>query len=193
MRLSSSTLVRLCGLASIAAGLLWSIGTLFNFVTGGSIEPANTAGAIAALVTNTVMGFAFLGIYAGQVQEMGLLGTLGTFLGIVGTTLLVGVNTVAFSRMVGAVEVLRPPLAIGIPGVLSLLTGVVLLGVATMRVGVYHKWAGLPFILALVLFPLRWIQEELAILAILVASLGFVWLGWEVWSHESRERIHPAT
>lgn len=193
MRLSSSTLIRLCGLASIAAGLLWSIGTLFNFVAGGSIEPASTAGAITALVTNTVMIFAFLGIYTGQAQQMGLLGALGTFLGIVGATLLVGVNTVAFSRMVGAVEVLRPPMAIGIPGVLSLLTGVVLLGVATVQAGVYHKWAGLPFILALVLFPLRWIQEELAILAILVASLGLVWLGWEVWSHESRERIHPAT
>ena len=84
--------------------------------------------------------------------------------------------------MVGAVEILRPPMAIGIPAVLSLLTGVALTRAATMRARVYHKWVGVPFILALLLLPLRWIQEDMALLAIVAASVGFVWLGWEVWS-----------
>lgn len=77
-RITVSTLIRLSGLASIAAGLLWSIGTIANFVIGGSIEPANTAAATVALLTHVVMVFAFLSIYAGQAHRMGVVGTLGT-------------------------------------------------------------------------------------------------------------------
>jgi hypothetical protein len=75
---------------------------------------------------------------------------------------------------------------IGIPAVLSLLAGVILMGVATMRAQVYYTWAGVPFILALILLPLQLIHEDLAIIAIVAASVGFVWLGGEVWSRRPR-------
>lgn len=174
--------VRLCGLASILAGVAWTGGTIFNLVARGSIEPSNTIGAVVALVSTTLMVFAFIGVYAGLSGRAGLFGLLGAGLGIVGATLLSGVNTLAFARSVGAIQVSRPPLAVGGTGVLALILGVVLLGVAVIRAEAYESWSGVPFVLAAALLPLRAITPELSALAIASASVGFIWLGWKVWS-----------
>lgn len=173
---------RLCGLASVLAGMVWTGGTLYNLAAGGSIEPPNTFGAVIALAATSLMVFAFIGIYAGLSENAGTLSLLGAGLGIVGGTLLSGVNSVALAKSVGAVEVTRPPIEIGAPGVLALILAVLLLGVEAIRDERYSKWAGAALILGAALLPLRAVDPNLWALAILSASLGFVWLGWKVWS-----------
>ncbi len=181
--------LRLTGLASILAGVIWTAGTILNLVVGGSIEPANTLAALLAISATSLMVFAFIGIYAVQSEWLGLLGLLGTGLGAVGAVLLTGVNTVVFAKSVGAVQVSRPPVEIGAPGVLGLVAGVLLLGVTTMRAGVVNKWSGVPFILATALVPFRAFGRSLGALAIFSASIGFVWLGFEIWSGPTGEQI----
>lgn len=174
--------VRLCGLASVLAGMVWTGGTLYNLVAGGSIEPPNTLGAVIALSSTSLMVFAFIGIYAGLSESAGRLSLLGAGLGIVGGTLLSGVNSVVLAKSVGAAEVTRPPIEIGAPGVLALIFAVLLLGVEAVRDEGYSKWAGAAFILGAALLPLRAVEPNLWFLAILSASVGFVGLGWKLWS-----------
>ena len=174
--------MRLCGLASVLAGVAWSGSTIFNLIVGGTIEPRNTFGATIALASTTLMVFAFIGAYAGMRGQAGLVPLVGAGLGIVGATLLTGVNTVALAKSVGAVQVSRPPLEAGAPGVVSLIAGVFLLGVGAIRAGVYGRWSGVPFVLAAGLLPLRVVSGSLSALAILSASVGFAWIGWHLLS-----------
>lgn len=178
--------LRVCGTASILAGVVWAGGTIFNLVVGGSIEPPNQVGGLAALGATTLMVFAFVGIYAGQSSTTSLLGLVGAVMGIIGAVLISGVNAVAFARAVGAVDVLRPPIEIGGPGVIALVMGVFLLGVSSLRAEEFSRGSGALFILAVAMLPFGAVGGNFSAIPILIASIGFVRLGWEVWSGTSR-------
>lgn len=180
--MSSESLVRTGGgLASAAAGLLLLLGHSLDL--GGDPEYGTVLGGTLVLTAHVVLVFALVALYAAQ--RGGLLGGLGMVLSVVGTTLVSGVVLVEIAGASGA-EV-DTVLEAGLPGALALLgglaflVGLILFGVATMRAGVFPRWAGLLLIVGDVVFgagsfagPAATIFE---ILGALITCAALVWLG----------------
>ena len=143
--MSSSKLVgRGGGLASAVAGVLLLLGHLLE--QGGDPEYGTVLGSSALLAAHVVLVFALVALYAAQAERAGVLGALGMVLSVAGTTLASGTMLVEIAGASG-VEVAAVTGA-GLSGALSLLgglaflVGLVLLGIGTMRAGVFARWAG---------------------------------------------------
>lgn len=153
--MSSENLVRVGGgLTSAAAGLLLLLGHILDL--GGDPEYGTVLGGSLVLMANVTLVFAFVALYAAQTGQSGLLGNLGMVLSVVGTTLVSGVVLVEIAGASGAdVEVV---LSGGLSGAIALLeglaffVGLILFGIATMRAGVFPRWAGLLLIVGDVVF-----------------------------------------
>ncbi len=153
--MSSSNLVRRGGgLTSATAGVLLLLGHVLNL--GGDPEYGTEPGASSVLIAHVVLVFALVALYAAQAEQSGLLGSLGMVLGVVGTTLVSGVVLVEIAGASGA-EV-DAVFAVGVSGALSVLgglaffIGLILFGIATMRAGVFPRWAGLLLIVGDIVF-----------------------------------------
>jgi hypothetical protein len=147
--MSSENLVRTGGgLASAAAGILLLLGHLLDL--GGDPEYGTVLGGTLVLTAHVVLVFALVALYAAQAQQSGLLGSLGMVLGVVGTTLVSGVVLVEIAGASGAeVDAVLGggfPSALAPLGGLAFLLGLILFGIATIRAGVFPRWAGLPLI-----------------------------------------------
>jgi hypothetical protein len=182
--MSSSNLVRLGGgLTSAAAGILLLVGHLLNL--GGDLEYGTVLGSLSVLTAHVLLVFAFVALYVAQAQQSGLLGTSGMVLSVVGTTLASGVILVeiagASGAEVGAVLEVGPTGALALLAGLAFLTGLILLGVATMRAGVFPYWAGLLLIAGDVVFGAASFAGSASlvveVIGALIACAAFVWLG----------------
>lgn len=182
--MSSSNLVRLGGgLTSAAAGILLLVGHLLNL--GGDPEYGTVLGSLWVLTAHVLLVFAFVALYVAQAQQSGLLGTSGMVLSVVGTTLASGVILVeiagASGAEVGAVLEVGPTGALALLAGLAFLTGLILLGVATMRAGVFPYWAGLLLIAGDVVFGAASFAGSASlvveVIGALIACAAFVWLG----------------
>jgi hypothetical protein len=182
--MSSGNLVRAGGgLASAAAGLLLLLGHILDL--GGDPEYGTVLGGTLVLTAHVALVFALVALYAAQAQESGLLGGLGMVLSVVGTTLVSGVVMVEIAGASGA-EV-DPVLGAGLPSALALLgglaflIGLILFGAATMRAGVFPRWAGLLLIVGDVVFGAGSFAGSAAtifeILGALITCAALVWLG----------------
>ena len=171
--MSSSSLVRFGGgLASAAAGILLLLGHVLNL--GGDPEYGTVPGASSVLVAHIILVVALVALYAAQADESGLLGSLGMVLGVIGTTLVSGAEVDAL-------------FAAGVSGMLSVLgglaffIGLILFGIATMRAGVFPRWAGLLLIVGDIVFGAGDFTRSAAPVVFVVGALitcaGFVWLG----------------
>ncbi len=180
----SSNLIRTGGgLASAAAGLLLLLGHLLDL--GGDPEYGTVLGGTLVLTAHVVLVFALVALYAGQAEQSGLLGSLGMVLSVVGTTLVSGVVLIeiagASGAEVDAVLGSALPGALALLGGLAFLIGLILFGVATMRAGVFPRWAGLLLIVGDVVFGAGSFAGEAAtifeILGALITCAALVWLG----------------
>ena len=180
----SSNLVRLGGgLASASAGILLLVGHLLNL--GGDPQYGTVLGSLSVLTAHVLLVFALVALYTAQAEESGLLGTLGMVLSVVGTTLASGVILVEIAGASGA-EV-GAVLGAGLTGALALLAGLafliglILLGVATMRAGVFPYWAGLLLIAGDVVFGAASFAGAASLIVEVIGALitcaAFVWLG----------------
>jgi hypothetical protein len=186
------------GLASTAAGLLLLLGHLLDL--GGDPEYGTVLGGTLVLMAHVVLVFALVALYAAQAEQSGLLGSLGMVLSVVGTTLVSGVVLVEIAGASGA-EV-DAVLGAGLPGALALLgglaflIGLILFGAATMRAGVFPRWAGLLLIVGDVVFGLGSFAGSAAtIFEILGAALtcaALVWLGFSLLSGSGTSARRPA-
>ena len=194
--MSSSNLVRLGGgLTSAAAGILLLFGHLLNL--GGDPEYGTVLGSLSVLTAHVLLVFVLVVLYMAQAQQSGLLGTSGMVLSVVGTTLVSGVILVEIAGASGA-EV-GAVLEAGLTGALALLAGLafliglILLGVATMRAGVFPYWAGVLLISGDVVFGAASFAGAASLVVEVVGALitcvAFVWLGlalfWETRSGAS--------
>ncbi len=197
--MSSETLVRTGGgLASAAAGLLLLLGHLLDF--GGDPEYGTVLGGTLMLTAHVVLVFALVALWAAQSERSGLLGSLGMVLSVVGTTLVSGVVLVEIAGASGA-EV-DAVLGAGLPsaltslGGLAFLIGLILFGVATMRAGVFPRWAGLLLIVGDVVFGVGSFAGSAAtifeILGALVTCAALVWLGSALLSGSGASTERPA-
>jgi hypothetical protein len=171
------------GLASIAAGVLLLLGHLANL--GGDLDYGTVLGSSLVLAAHMLLVFALIAIYAVQAEQGDILNSLGMVLGVLGTTL----NCAAiFVEIAGAggLEV-RAVLTSGLTaplvllGGLAFLVGLILLGVAIMRAGVFPRWAGLLLIAGDIVFAAGTFAGTAAPMVYLAGAAltcaAFVWLG----------------
>jgi hypothetical protein len=182
--MSSSNLVRTGGgLASVAAGILLLLGHLLDL--GGDSAYGTVLGGVLVLAAHVLLVFALVGLYAAQAERSGLLGSLGMVLGVVGTILVSGVVLVEIAGASGAD--VEDVLGTGLPAALALLAGLaflvglMLFGVATMRAGIFPRWAGLLLIAGDVVFGAGGFAGAAAthfeVVGALITCAAFVWLG----------------
>jgi hypothetical protein len=181
---SPSNLVRVGGgLASATAGVLLLLGHVLDL--GGDPEYGTVLGGSSVLAAHVLLVFALVALYAAQAEQSGSLGAPGMVFGVVGTTLASGVILIEIAGASGA-EV-GAVLGAGLSGTLSLLgglaffVGLILLGIATMRAGVFSWWAGLLLILGDVVFAAASFSGSAALVVEVIGALltcaAFVWLG----------------
>ena len=197
--MSSSNLIRQGGgIASIVAGVLLLVGHLLNL--GGDPEYGTVLGSSAVLTALVILVFALVAIYATQAERSGLLGILGMILSVIGTTLASGVILVEIAGASG-VEV-QAVTGAGLSGVLSLLgglaflIGLILFGVATMRAGVFPRWAGILLIVGDVVFGAASFSGSASliveVLGALITCAAFMWLGLALFSGVGAPSGQPA-
>jgi hypothetical protein len=167
----------------VVAGILLLLGHLLD--QGGVPEYGTVLGSCAVLTAHVVLVFALVALFAAQAERVGVLGALGMILSVVGTTLASGTVLVEIAGASGA-EVAAVTGA-GLSGALSLLgglaflIGLVLFGIATMRAGVFPRWAGALLIPGDAVFGAASFSGSAAsIVEVVGASItcaAFAWLG----------------
>lgn len=202
--MESSVLVRWSGMALIVSGVVTAVATLFHPM---SDDPAAMASAvwppvhILIGVGITIALFGLMGLYARQAENAGVLGLIGFIMAFSGAALLAGAilflegfvlpTLASDSASRGLVE-MSGPLSTGPIIIAFLLTGVdfavgfVLFGIATWMAGVLPRWGGLAMVIA---GPLLGFTPPLpvyaAMLGAVVLGIGFVWMGYALWSGET--------
>jgi hypothetical protein len=168
----------------VVAGILLLLGHLLD--QGGDPEYGTVLGSCAVLTAHVVLVFALVALFAAQAERVGVLGALGMMiLSVVGTTLASGTVLVEIAGASGAevAAVTGADLsgALSLLGGLAFLIGLVLFGIATMRAGVFPRWAGALLILGDAVFGAASFSGSAAsIVEVVGASItcaAFAWLG----------------
>jgi hypothetical protein len=186
------------GLTSAVAGVLLLLGHLLDL--GGDPEYGTVLGGTLVLAAHLALVFGLMALWAAQAEQSGLLGSLGMVLGVAGTTLVCGVILVeiagASGAEAGAVLAGGFPAALALVGGLAFLIGLILFGAATMRAGVFPRWAGLLLIAGDVVFGLGSFAGSAAttfeILGSAVTCAALVWLGSSLLSGRGAPAGQPA-
>lgn len=182
--MNPSNFARLGGaLASVAGGVLLLLGHLFN--VGGDPEYGTVLGSISVLIAHLLLVFALVALYAAQAESSGVLGGAGMVLAVVGTILVCGVVLVEVAGASG--QEVEGLLSSGVSGVISVVAvltfffGLILFGAATMRAGVFARWAGVLLIAGELVFAAggffgaasSWVY----VLGAAITGAALVWLG----------------
>lgn len=182
--MSSSGLIRWCGLAALAGGVMFTLGDLLGITLGGDFAEAATSGTFVVqqllfLFGTVLVLFGLFGLYVSQSEAAGTSGLVGFLLAFLGTALLSGLSwTQAFVVPFLAAE--SPALLETEPvgSVLSFITfalGWLVFGVATLRARVYPRAAAILLIIGAVLPFVGFILPASAfVFGIAVAWLGFI-------------------
>ena len=198
--LRSISLVRWCGLAAMVGGALWIIGTLIHTSKPrGCVaqECASRPMRESGVLDGTLMLLSLLLFAAGAVGlvmlarhlgRFGKLGNAGVFIGAIGVALVV-ISGLIQALFFGGDFPLMPYFVI--PGVLALILGSVLLGIAILAAGVLPRWAALLLIVGAL--AMLGFNEQTA-LALMAIPLGVAWaaVGYVLWSGVGAQTSQPA-
>ena len=173
--MASSNLVWWGALGALLAGVAWIASFVVDLTsTGQGSEIFGLPsfylieGAIGLALTGTLVGL--LGLHARQTTSYGMLGMVGFLAALVGTALVLA--NVLLIRAAGR-DLLDLLLLLGL---LGMLFGFVLLGVATLRAGVLPQWAGVALILVLPVSALLGDSGGGLVFGIVWLALGYVLL-----------------
>ena len=197
--MSTSSLIRLAGLAALISGVLAAIGDVLGLVVDfENVQSATTAGYAVVfmlyLLSTALLLLGLVGLYTSQSEAVGILGLVGFLVAFLGTVLLAGALWfelfITPALATEAPELLEAEL--GLPGFILMLlfgaVGWVLFGVATLRAGVYPRWAAILLtvggVIAFLPVPLVGI-----IFSVTVAYLGFLLFTGQVGSDEQPSRV----
>lgn len=185
--MSSSSLIRLSGLAAVVAGVLLLIGDLLSFTieSENMSESATTAPYaftfLLYLIGIVLLLIGLVGLYVRQSEASGILGLVGFLVAFLGTALVLGAVWaqlfVAPSVAVEAPEFLDTEptgaLALGFTLTFALVAlGWLLFGTATLRARVYPRSAAIVVIVGAVVGFLP-IPASGIVLDVAAAWLGF--------------------
>jgi hypothetical protein len=158
---------------------------------GCSSRPMRETGAAGALLTLAlllvVIGAAGLVLRARDAGRLGVLGKTGIVVGAVGAALPV------FGSLVQGILLGDYPYMpyFVIPGVLALVVGFVLLGIAVLRARVVPRWAAVLLIVGTLAMLGFNDQNALALMAI-PNGIGWMAVGYVLWSGRGEEAREPA-
>lgn len=190
MQTSSSSLIRWSGLAAMLGGVLWMIGAVIHaskprgcVAEECAFRPMRESGALDGILMLLslllfAVGAAGLVILARSAGRFGKTGKAGAVIGAAGAALLVVASLIQFIFF-GGDFLLMPTFVI--PGLLALVIGFVLLGVAILRSRVLPRWAAALLIIgALVMLG----SNEQTARVLLTIPLGVAWVatGYVLWS-----------
>ena len=183
------------GIVAMATGILMVVGSALR---GFSLAPALGQWAIFAYVI--LLFFVFTTIYAAQTPRIGWIGLAGFVLAIVGlgfTEVIAFLILAGFSGLPAAHEVQMfawsqiPILHLAI---LFNTAGGILLGLGTIRAGVFPRWTGAALIIASVAnFGIEYFLPRPALLVVpaLFFAVAFIGMGWLLWSGNKRLALKP--
>lgn len=188
--MSSDKLLRLAGLAALAAGAISAIGDALSLVV--DLEAADAASDASQgivfgfyLLGTVLLLLGLVGLYASQSRAAGMLGFAGFLLAFVGTALTAG--AIWFELFVAPELAARAPdlatAELGFTGfVISFLLaafGWLLFAIATLRAGVYPRPAAVLLVAgALVSFVPLFVEVPATGLLL---SVSVAWLGFVLW------------
>ena len=188
--MSSDKLLRLAGLAALAAGAFSGIGDAMSLVV--DLEAADAASDASQgivfgfyLLGTVLLLLGLVGLYASQSRAAGMLGFAGFLLAFVGTALTAG--AIWFELFVAPELAARAPdlatAQLGFTGfVISFLLaafGWLLFAIATLRAGVYPRPAAVLLVAgALVSFVPVFVEVPATGLLL---SVSVAWLGFVLW------------
>lgn len=195
--MSSSNLIRWCGLAGMLSGALLFLFSISNPARDIGYTPTGVAqnpyvvqyilGAAAAVLGQ----LGLVGLFAAQKERAGVLGLLGFVVAFVALALTA--SEVFFDAymipvlVANAPDLLAGQLSAGPVGLLFQLTsitfvaGFVLFGLATLSAGILPRWGALllavgsPYVIGR-------LPDVVRIAAVAAFGLGLIWLGFALWS-----------
>ena len=205
--MTSSKLIRWSGIVTILVGvliflfgispsiLLPTTEPLLNWVLDNNWVTLN----LFAFLLTILLPLSFIGLYAKQIERIGILGFIGFILTFIGSMLYVGVQfDETFTWPVIAVQA---PALLDLQGpmftnplfsmifflmALILIPGIIMFGIATIRAGILPRWGALILIIGL---PFACggfvIQQILRTIGSIFAAIGFSWLGFALWKDKS--------
>ena len=203
-----SRLIRWSGLSLMLGGIAFAV-HLISHPPGETAQyafyplwvPSHLIGSIASIL----ISLGLVGLYLRQSEKVVLLGFIGFILAFAGVTLTAGaliylsVVLVPFLAVRGMDSLVDPKgplftssaaqLAVGLPG-LSLLLGVLLSAIATLRARMIPRWGAwlvilsIPLGIVALVFIGSSLQGILQALAGSVLGLGLAAWGWALWSEK---------
>lgn len=198
-----SALIRLGGLAAIASALLALLSFVLYLVIvgGGRLSEAATSAAFflpsgAQLLALTLLLIALLALFARQFEAFGALGFTGFVLALLGTTLAAGA---AWSQVFVVPRLAEVAPTVADQGAGSVLAGFLLsyllfgvgwllFGVATLRRGVFPRWAVILLIVGAVISILP-LPSRALIVQLAVGYMGFILLTGREASEQQPSRV----
>jgi hypothetical protein len=190
--MSSVTLYRTSGLALLLGAVLTIIYAILILVFPSGTPALVIIGVASSGVVLLTLGSP--GIVARQASRAGWLGFIGFLLLFLSLLLLIGVGAMldltiapwlgAHAPQVSA-QLFSTNAALSVyidVHLVLLVLGGVLLGIATMRAGVFSRWAGLLLIVGAVLSPAGFVIGIFGTaVANALVSLGLGWMGYTLW------------
>jgi hypothetical protein len=188
--LHSISFVRWCGLAAMLGGALWVIGNVIHaskpqgcIAAECALRPMRDTGALEDILMLLslmlfVVGAAGLLVLARRLGRFGRMGNTGVVIGAVGVVVLVIAGLIQ-ALFFGGDFPLMPGFVI--PGVLALIVGFVLLGIAILRAGVLPRWGALLFIVG-ALAMLGFNEQNWRTLLAIPLGVAWVAVGYVLWS-----------
>ncbi len=211
--MASTKLIRWSGLLTLLSGvlfLLWwglmglmlpSSGTFLNMVLASNWVAVNMLGLVVAVL----IPLCLVGLYAKQIEKVGILGLLGFLLAFIGSILYASLQfeeTIAWPILAvhapSLLDAQGPLLSNQTFSLIYLLMGLlymlgfILFGIATMRVAVLTRWGALLLIIGAVLFGAgTFVPVFVRTIGAIFYGVGFAWLGYTLWRDKGESVMQP--
>ncbi len=193
--MSTHTLKRWGGAVTIVTAILTLIGGILRYLamSQGSADLITAQRVYSPAYFLAV--FALTAIYIVQATRVGKLGFVGYILTVLGITLQIPAIFVWIAISAGLPwghDALMYQWWGGVPflpvGTYAQIIGLILLGIASARAGVFPRWAGYCLLLAALIdlpVELPMIGNQLTFLwpvSLVLLAVGFIWMGWALWT-----------
>lgn len=192
--------VRWSGLAAMLGGMLWTIATVIHaskprgcIAEECAFRPMRESGALVGILTLLsvvlfAVGAVGLVILARRSGHFGKAGKVGIFIGALGAALLV-IATLIQAIFFGGDFPLMPHFVV--PGLLALVVGFVVVGIAILRARVLPRWvAALIIVGALAMLGAN--EQTARVLLMIPFGVAWVAVGYALWSGVGAPTGQPA-
>jgi hypothetical protein len=182
----SSSLVRWGAIGAVIAGVAWAVSDIYALLLPGEGEgPIGSTSSYliesADALAEVGMLAALVGLHVVQARSLGRFGLAGFAVAFVGTALVL-VSTLWAIVLLDRFGETVPGVLFGL-GLLGLLVGFVLFGIATFRARVLPRWSGV----LLVAYPLLLIAGFPVEGPLILVGLLWLALGYALWTQRAQQ------